>query len=52
MLALGLANLARILLGHQEECEDPLGPSPVPPTDDLDYLKRLRAQFREVSTLG
>ncbi|MGQ9553228.1 MAG: histone deacetylase family protein [Anaerolineae bacterium] len=45
VLALSLANLTRILLGHPEECLDPLGPSPLPPKDDLDHIRSLQARF-------
>jgi len=41
-LALGVSNLAEVLLGTPERCLDPLGPSPSPARDDLDHLARLR----------
>jgi len=45
VLSAGVANLARILLGAPEECDDPFGPSPRPSQDDLDYIRSLRHRF-------
>jgi len=45
VLATSIKNLAHILLGSPEDCEDPIGPSPLPPTDDLDFIRGLRVTF-------
>ena len=41
-LAVGVANLAEVLLGTPDRCIDPVGPPPTAALDDLDRLERLR----------
>jgi len=45
VLATCLKNLSWLLLGAPEKCEDPVGPSPYAPSDDLSLIRHLRRVF-------
>jgi acetoin utilization deacetylase AcuC-like enzyme len=45
VLGAGVANLAEVLLGTPERCQDPVGASPLPAADELEHLEALKRGF-------